>query len=142
MQSAPKLVIVHPIVLLSVVDHFNRVVKDNRSKRVVGALVGNFSFFPSSSLINYFLGTYNKKTGAVDVANSFAVPFEEDPREPHVWFLDHLYLEAMFGMVRRVKQTNFLIKLFNLRLMLEKKLLDGIQLEIDSNNTISKFMRF
>lgn len=43
MQSSPKLVIVHPIVLLSVVDHFNRVVKDNRSKRVVGALVGNFS---------------------------------------------------------------------------------------------------
>ena len=49
------------------------------------------------------IGTYNKKTGVVDVANSFAVPFEEDPREPHVWFLDHLYLEAMFGMVRRVK---------------------------------------
>ena len=47
-------------------------------------------------------GSYNKKTGVVDVANSFAVPFEEDPREPHIWFLDHLYLEGMFGMVRRV----------------------------------------
>ncbi len=33
---------VHPVVLLSIVDHFNRVNLKQRSKRVVGALLGNF----------------------------------------------------------------------------------------------------
>ena len=35
----PNEVIVHPLVLLSVVDHYNRVAKDTR-KRVVGVLLG------------------------------------------------------------------------------------------------------
>ena len=35
----PESVIVHPLVLLSVVDHFNRVAK-NTKKRVVGVLLG------------------------------------------------------------------------------------------------------
>jgi 26S proteasome regulatory subunit N8 len=30
------------------------------------------------------------------------VPFEEDPASPDVYFLDHDYLEAMFGMFRKV----------------------------------------
>lgn len=46
-------VIVHPLVLLSTVDHYNRVAKDTR-KRVVGVL----------------LGTAYK--GRIDVTNSFA----------------------------------------------------------------------
>lgn len=46
-------VIVHPLVLLSTVDHYNRVAKDTR-KRVVGVL----------------LGTTFK--GRIDVTNSFA----------------------------------------------------------------------
>ena len=33
-------VIIHPLVLLSVTDHYNRVAKDTR-KRVVGVLLGN-----------------------------------------------------------------------------------------------------
>lgn len=32
---------VHPVVLLSIVDHFNRVNLKQRSKRVVGALLGS-----------------------------------------------------------------------------------------------------
>jgi hypothetical protein len=32
---------VHPLVLLSIVDHFNRVNLKQRNKRVVGALLGN-----------------------------------------------------------------------------------------------------
>jgi hypothetical protein len=32
---------VHPLVLLSVVDHFNRVNLKQRNKRVVGALMGS-----------------------------------------------------------------------------------------------------
>jgi 26S proteasome regulatory subunit N8 len=34
-------VVVHPLVLLSVVDHFNRAVVGSRNKRVVGVLLGN-----------------------------------------------------------------------------------------------------
>lgn len=46
-------VIVHPLVLLSIVDNYNRVAKDTR-KRVVGVLLGSSS------------------KGTVDVTNSYA----------------------------------------------------------------------
>ena len=36
-------VVVHPLVLLSVVDHFNRMGKIGNQKRVVGLLLGNWS---------------------------------------------------------------------------------------------------
>jgi len=32
----------------------------------------------------------------------FAVPFDEDEREASVWFLDHDYLENMYGMFKKV----------------------------------------
>jgi 26S proteasome regulatory subunit N8 len=67
-------VVVHPLVLLSVVDHYNRVARDTR-KRVVGVVLGESS------------------RGKFEITNSFAVPFEEEPRDPKVWFLDHNYLE-------------------------------------------------
>lgn len=51
--AAPEQVVVHPLVLLSVVDQFNRVAKDTK-KRVVGVLLGE---------------TYK---GRVDATNSFA----------------------------------------------------------------------
>ena len=69
-------VVVHPIVLLSVVDHYNRLAKGT-SKRVVGTLLGEIM------------------DGKLHVTNSFAVIFEEDPRDPRVWFLDHNYHETM-----------------------------------------------
>ena len=56
-------VTMHPLVLLSAADHYHRVARGTR-KRVVGAL----------------LGTVHK--GMVDCTNSFAVPFEEDSRNP------------------------------------------------------------
>ena len=59
MISAATTVIVHPLVLLSVTDHASRVSLSAR-KRCVGVL----------------LGQDNGKS--VNVANSFAVPFEED----------------------------------------------------------------
>ena len=46
-------VVVHPLVLLSIVDHYNRVARDTR-KRVVGVLLGTSS------------------RGSVDVTNSYA----------------------------------------------------------------------
>ena len=48
-------VIVHPLVLLSVVDHFNREGKIGNQKRVVGILLGSM-----------------KNKGVLDVSNSFA----------------------------------------------------------------------
>lgn len=74
---------VHPLVLLSVVDHYNRACKGT-TERAVGLLLGSW------------------QGGRLDVANSFAVPFEEDEKNPEVWFLDHDYLSTMFGMFRKV----------------------------------------
>ncbi|CAG9463239.1 unnamed protein product [Pedinophyceae sp. YPF-701] len=83
-------VVVHPLVLLSVVDHYNRVAKDTK-KRVVGILLGSVS------------------KGVVDVTNSFAVPFEEDEKDPSIWYLDHSYLESMFRMFKKVNAREVVI---------------------------------
>ena len=48
-------VIVHPLVLLSVVDHYNRMKKVGNQKRVVGALLGCW-----------------RAKGVLDISNSFA----------------------------------------------------------------------
>merc|ERR1711879_806523 len=76
-------VVVHPIVLLSVVDHYNRVAKGT-NKRVVGTLLGEVNDFK------------------LHVTNCFAVPFEEDSKDPQVWFLDHNFHEQMFAMFKKV----------------------------------------
>jgi len=78
-------VVVHPLVLLSVVDHFNRMGKIGNQKRVVGLLLGSWS-----------------SKGVLDIANSFAIPFDEDDKDKDVWFLDHEYLENMYNMFRKV----------------------------------------
>lgn len=51
-------VIIHPLVLLSVVDHFTRMSKIGNQKRVVGVLLGCW-----------------KAKGILDVSNSFAGEF-------------------------------------------------------------------
>merc|ERR1711934_871395 len=81
-MAPPISVVVHPLVLLSTVDHYNRVAKDTR-KRVVGVLLGE---------------TYK---GVLDITNSFAVPFDEDDRNG-IWYLDHDFLEQMYTMFRKV----------------------------------------
>ena len=44
MSKAPiTLATVHPLVLLSIVDHYNRVNIKQRNKRVAGALLGTFT---------------------------------------------------------------------------------------------------
>lgn len=52
-MDPPEKAIVHPLVLLSVVDHYNRVAKDTK-KRVVGVLMGEVS------------------RGTIDITNCFA----------------------------------------------------------------------
>ncbi|CAI5947006.1 unnamed protein product [Closterium sp. NIES-64] len=76
-------VVVHPLVLLSIVDHYNRVAKDTH-KRVLGVLLGETA------------------RGRIDVTNSYAVPFEEDDKDASIWFLDHNYHEAMFAMFKKI----------------------------------------
>merc|ERR1719174_3054945 len=89
-EERRKDVVVHPIVLLSVVDHYNRVAKGT-TKRVVGTLLGEVWDFK------------------LHITNSFAVPFEEDPRDPAVWFLDHNFHENMYAMFKKVNQKERIV---------------------------------
>jgi len=83
---------VAPLVLLSAVDHYNRTVQNQaKSRRVVGVL----------------LGQNDGKN--VRVSNSFAVPFEEDEKDPSVWFLDHNYVESMNDMFKKINAREKLI---------------------------------
>ncbi len=54
-MPTPELAVVHPLVLLSVVDHYNRVAKDTK-KRVVGVLLGE-NFKGRVEITNSFAGT-------------------------------------------------------------------------------------
>ena len=38
---------------------------------------------------------------------SLIVPFDEDEKDPNVWFLDHDYLENMYGMFKKVNGESF-----------------------------------
>lgn len=86
----PSKVLIHPLVLLSVVDHYTRVAK-GAPNRVVGILLGEMSH------------------GKADITNSFALPFSEDPKNPKVWYLDHAYHEAMFAMFKKVNASEKVI---------------------------------
>mmetsp|Transcript_15368 Transcript_15368/g.33212 ORF Transcript_15368/g.33212 Transcript_15368/m.33212 type:complete len:316 (-) Transcript_15368:273-1220(-) len=89
-MAPPDKVVVHPLVLLSVVDHYSRVAKDTR-KRTVGVLLGQSS------------------KGRIDVTNSYAVPFEEDEKDPSIWFLDHSYHENMFTMFKKINAKEVVV---------------------------------
>jgi JAB1/Mov34/MPN/PAD-1 ubiquitin protease len=65
-------VVIHPLVLLSVADHYHRVARGTR-KRVIGILLGQVT------------------NGIVDATNSFALPFEEDSKNPVPY--SHLLVE-------------------------------------------------
>lgn len=90
MKPVVEKVVVHPLVLLSIVDHYNRVAKDTH-KRVVGVLLGETA------------------RGRIDVTNSYAVPFEEDGKDPAIWFLDHNYHEAMFSMFKKINAKEHVV---------------------------------
>ncbi|QLQ81399.1 hypothetical protein HG537_0F01600 [Torulaspora globosa] len=83
-------VTVAPLVLLSVLDHYQRTnTPDN--KRCVGVILGDAS------------------TSSLKVTNSFALPFEEDEKNPDVWFLDHNYIENMNEMCKKINAKEKLI---------------------------------
>jgi len=77
--------VIHPLVLLSVADHWNRVSKTQNVKRTVGILLGAL-----------------RQDKTLDISNSFAVPFDEEEKGRSVFFLDDDYLESMYGMFYKV----------------------------------------
>ena len=83
-------VAVHPIVLLSVVDHYNRSALGT-NRRVVGALLGVYI------------------DDKVDVTNCYALPFEEDPKDKKVWFVDHIYSEDMLEMFQKINHKEKIV---------------------------------
>ena len=85
-------VAVHPIVLLSVVDHYYRLAKET-SRRVIGAL----------------LGEYVSIDNKIDVTNCYALPFEEDPKDKKVWFVDHIFSESMFEMFQKINHKEKIV---------------------------------
>ena len=83
-QNEPIGVKMHPIALLSVVDHFERTVGNKQKRRAVGALLGE-----------------NNK-GVYEITNAFAVPFDEDPNQSGIFFIDHNYFESMYDMFKKI----------------------------------------
>ncbi|QLL30997.1 hypothetical protein HG536_0A08120 [Torulaspora globosa] len=83
-------VTVAPLVLLSVLDHYQRT-NTPENKRCVGVILGDAS------------------TSTLKVTNSFALPFEEDEKNPDVWFLDHNYIENMNEMCKKINAKEKLI---------------------------------
>ena len=66
--GVPSRVVVHPIVLLSVVDHFNRLSRIGNQRRVVGVLLGSW-----------------RKGNVVDIATSFAGEWAPPPPQEPVF---------------------------------------------------------
>ena len=82
-------VTIAPLVLLSALDHYERTQKEN--KRCVGVILGDAN------------------SSTIRVTNSFALPFEEDEKNPDVWFLDHNYIENMNEMCKKINAKEKLI---------------------------------
>ena len=89
-DSFPENIVVHPIVLLSVVDHYYRLAKET-NRRVVGALLGEYV------------------EGKVDITNCYALPFEEDPKDKKVWYVDHVYSEQMLEMFQKINSKEKIV---------------------------------
>ena len=83
-EEEPLGVKIHPIALLSIVDHFERTVGVKKNKRALGVLLGE------------------ENNGILDVTNSYAIPFDEDPKMEGVFYLDHNYHETMFSMFKKI----------------------------------------
>lgn len=106
-----RTVSVAPLVLLSVADHYGRSAKGTR-KRVVGVLLGENSG-QNVRVSNSFAGMSSRKTpwqlGSPQLIPAFIVPFEEDEKDPSVWYLDHNFVESMSDMFKKINAREKLI---------------------------------
>ncbi|CAF9935175.1 MAG: proteasome regulatory particle subunit [Heterodermia speciosa] len=99
---------VAPLVLLSAADHFGRSGKGLR-KRVVGVLLGQ-NDGTNVRVSNSFAGNDDKLLINMSISLTLpSVPFEEDDKDPSVWFLDHNYVESMNDMFKKVNAREKLI---------------------------------
>lgn len=83
-------VTIAPLVLLSILDHYQRI-DVPEGKRCVGVILGDA---PSRPDIN--------GERVIRVQNSFALPFEENDSNDNVWFLDQNYIENMTEMCKKI----------------------------------------
>jgi 26S proteasome regulatory subunit N8 len=112
-----RTVTVAPLVLLSVADHYGRSAKGTR-KRVVGVLLGDNSG-QNVRVSNSFAGAFRfwplVLCSCLTHHNMFlltspsSVPFEEDEKDPSVWFLDHNFVESMRDMFKKINAREKLI---------------------------------
>lgn len=87
MAHAFHRVIVHPLVLLSAVDHYKRL----DQPRVVGTLLGRI------------------ENGVAHITNSYAVPFDECPKNKNIWFFDTSYNENMYRLFNKVNSREVIL---------------------------------
>ncbi|XP_054528349.1 26S proteasome non-ATPase regulatory subunit 7-like [Pan troglodytes] len=93
-------VVVHPQVLLNVVDHFNRISK-----------VGN-----QKCTLHVLLRSWQMKV--LDVSSSFTVPFNEDDKDN--CFLAHDYLKNTYRMFKRVNARERIVEWYHIGPKLHK----------------------
>ncbi|KAI5191433.1 26S proteasome regulatory subunit N8 [Nematocida minor] len=87
MYSSTRPIVVHPLVLLSAVDHYARL----DQPRVVGTLLGHI------------------ENGVIHVTNSYAVPFDELEHNLDVWFFDTSYNESMYKLYSKVNNMEHIL---------------------------------
>lgn len=85
-----------------VVDHAARVPL-GKNRRVLGVLLGQDNGTTINVANSYVDISLLQEEGISD--DSFAVPFEEDERDPKTFFLDLDYVEEMWRMFRKVNGT-------------------------------------
>lgn len=83
-ERQPLGVKLHPIALLSIVDHYQRTVGNKQNTRCMGVLLGEVN------------------NNVYDITNSYAVPFDEERGEEISWFVDHDYHESMYEMFKKI----------------------------------------
>ena len=93
MEAVAK-VHVHPVVLLSIIDSYERRSED--SQNVVGTLLGMCNLF-----ILFSPGTFEK--GIIEVTHSFAVPHKESKTDVS---MDFEFGRAMLNLERKVRLTH------------------------------------
>lgn len=102
-----RTVSVAPLVLLSAADHYGRSVQGTR-KRVVGVLLGQ-NDGKNVRVSNSFAGMWQRYLPRFSNWPLQTVPFEEDEKDPSVWFLDHNYVESMNDMFKKVNAREKLV---------------------------------
>ncbi|CAI8615717.1 unnamed protein product [Vicia faba] len=67
---------------------------------------------------------YDKGHNYTNNTNSYAVPFEEDEKDPSIWFLDHNYHESMFSMFKRINAKEHVVGWYSTGTKLKENDLD------------------